>query len=96
MNFSVSVSDASYFWCNLNFSDMIDFSNTEIAFAYRSNNELKKAYWLFSMMASPKLVRSGKHFINFFNSVHFPLDWAIKPTIYKQFCGGVTLDKCLP
>ncbi len=75
---------------------MINFENTEIAFAYRSNYELKKAYWLFSMMASPKLVRSGKHLINLCNNIHLPIDWAIKPTIYKQFCGGVTLDKCLP
>lgn len=75
---------------------MINFDNTEIAFAYRKNTELKKAYWLFSMMASPKLVRTGKHLINFCNNLHFPIDWAIKPTIYKQFCGGVTLDKCLP
>lgn len=75
---------------------MINFDNTEIAFAYRSNAELKKAYWLFSMIASPKLVRTGKHMINLCNKIHMPIDWAIKPTIFKQFCGAVTLDKCLP
>ena len=75
---------------------MIDFENTEIAFAYRSNSELKKAYWLFNMIASPKLVKIGKHFINFSNKLHIPITWAIKPTIYKQFCGGITLDECLP
>lgn len=75
---------------------MINIENTEIAFAYRSNNELKKAYWLFSMIASPKLVKTGKFFINLCNKLHVPIDWAIKPTIYKQFCGGITLDKCLP
>jgi proline dehydrogenase len=74
----------------------IDFENTEVAFAYRCNSELRKAKWLFSMIASPKLVKTGKHFIYFTNTIHLPIDWAIKPTIYKQFCGGVTLDTCLP
>ncbi len=75
---------------------MINYNDTAVAFAYRSNNELRKAYWLYSMIASPKLVKTGKHFINFCNSTHIPVDWAIKPTIYRQFCGGVTLDKCIP
>ncbi|NJO69104.1 MAG: proline dehydrogenase [Bacteroidetes bacterium] len=48
------------------------------------------------MIASPKLVKTGKHFINFCNKLHIPINWAIKPTIYKQFCGGITLDECLP
>lgn len=75
---------------------MINFENTEIAFAYRSNSELKKAYWLFNMIASPRLVKIGKHFIKFSNKLHIPINWAIRPTIYKQFCGGITLDECLP
>lgn len=75
---------------------MINFDNTEVAFAYRSNAELKKAYWLFSMIASPKLVKTGKVMINCANKVSLPINWAIKPTIYQQFCGGITLDNCLP
>jgi proline dehydrogenase len=74
---------------------MIDVENTEIAFAYRSNAELKKAYLLFRMIASPKLVKTGKFFINFCNALHVPIDWAIRPTIYKQFCGGITLEECM-
>ena len=34
----------------------LDFSNTEIAFAYKSNKELKKAGWLFSLMNKTWLV----------------------------------------
>jgi proline dehydrogenase len=75
---------------------MINFENTEVAFAYRSNAELKKAYLLYKMIASPKLVKTGKHMINFCNKIHLPINWAIKPTIYKQFCGGITLDECIP
>lgn len=75
---------------------MINVENTEVAFAYRSNAELKKAYLLFKMIASPKLVKTGKHMINLCNKIYLPINWAIKPTIYKQFCGGITLDECLP
>lgn len=28
--------------------------------------------------------------------IHFPLSWAVKPTLYKQFVGGETLKECEP
>ncbi|MEL7022108.1 MAG: proline dehydrogenase, partial [Bacteroidota bacterium] len=31
----------------------IDFSNTENAFAYRTNDQLRKAAWLFGLMNKP-------------------------------------------
>ena len=35
---------------------IVDFSNTEIAFAHKSNKELKKTTWLFSLMNKKWLV----------------------------------------
>lgn len=29
-------------------------------------------------------------------AIHFPIGWAVKPTIYKHFVGGETLEKCAP
>lgn len=72
----------------------IDFSNTEVAFKSKSNKELKRAYWLFKMVGSPSLVAFGKTMINFSLALRIPIKWAVKPTIFKQFCGGENIDEC--
>jgi len=38
---------------------MIDFDNTEIAFRDKNNYALKKARWLFSLVGSDVLVKTG-------------------------------------
>ncbi|NER13781.1 proline dehydrogenase [Leptobacterium flavescens] len=72
------------------------FENTEIAFALKSNSDLKKAHFLFSMMAKPAMVRLGTSLTNFSLKIGLPVKGLIKNTIFKQFCGGVTEDDCLP
>ncbi|MDR1499822.1 MAG: proline dehydrogenase family protein, partial [Tannerellaceae bacterium] len=73
---------------------MLDFNNTRIAFASKSGPELRNAYLLFSVMKRPGIVRLGKWACNIFLKIHFPLAWIVKPTLYKQFVGGETLDDC--
>lgn len=72
----------------------VDFSNTEVAFKSKSNDELNKAYWLFKMVGSPTFVSVGKNLTNFALAIRFPIKWAVKPTIFSQFCGGETIDDC--
>ncbi|MDR2809560.1 MAG: proline dehydrogenase family protein [Tannerellaceae bacterium] len=73
---------------------MLDFNNTEIAFASKSKSELKNAYLLFSVMKHPGIVRLGKLASQIALKIHFPLAWIVKPTLYKQFVGGETLQDC--
>jgi len=73
---------------------MISFDNTEIAFRSKSNRDLRRAFWLFKIIGSPTFVKIGKIFTNFFLAIRFPIGWAIKPTIFKQFCGGETIPEC--
>jgi proline dehydrogenase len=40
-------------------SPNLTFDNTEYAFAYKSNKDLKKAHFLFSTMGKPFLVKLG-------------------------------------
>lgn len=72
----------------------VDFSNTEVAFKSKSDRELKKAYLLFKMVASPGLVKFGKAMTSFALAIRFPIKWAVKPTIFSQFCGGENIDEC--
>ena len=74
----------------------IDFENTEQAFAVKSNSELKKSAWLFGMMKNGALVNLGSKAALIAMKMKLPITWAIKKTIYEQFCGGETLLECVP
>ena len=73
---------------------MISFDNTETAFRYKSNRDLSRARLLFSTIASPGLVKAGKVMTYLALKLKLPVSWAIKPTLYKHFVGGETLDEC--
>lgn len=74
---------------------MLDFKNTEIAFSSKSEGELKNAFLLFNTIKHPALVKIAKFGTQLALKLHIPLDWAVKPTLYKQFVGGETLKDCL-
>lgn len=69
------------------------FENTEIAFRYRSDAELKQARFLFASMGSPILTKIGMAATKSAMALHLPINGIIKRTIFKQFCGGETMDE---
>ena len=70
----------------------VDFSNTEIAFADKSDKELKHTARLFKMMNNPKLVNFGSQFAIVAAKFRLPFfETVTKKTIFPQFCGGTTL-----
>ncbi|MGB0915125.1 MAG: proline dehydrogenase family protein [Crocinitomicaceae bacterium] len=74
---------------------MISFENTEVAFKGKSTKDLKRAYWLFKIVANPKAVAFGKWATNFAIKTHLPIKGMIKATIFKQFCGGESIIESL-
>ena len=72
----------------------MDFNNTKIAFEYKSNYQLKKAYQLFKLMGNNILVNIGGIFTNFALRTNLPIKTVIKNTIFDQFCGGENVDDC--
>lgn len=73
---------------------MIAFDNTQVAFQDKSNNELRKAYWLFRMIGNPLLVKVGAGLTRFALASRLPVSWALKPTVFNHFCGGETINSC--
>ena len=71
----------------------ISFDNTENAFAYKSNKELKKANFLFSSMSRQWLVNLGTKITPWVIRSGLPVKGVIRNTIFKQFVGGETLDE---
>ena len=75
----------------------ISFENTAYAFAYKKNIELKKAYFLFSIMGKPWLVNFGLKFTPLAIKWKLPFTTpVIKNTIFQQFVGGETLEETAP
>ncbi|WMX14747.1 MULTISPECIES: proline dehydrogenase family protein [unclassified Aureispira] len=72
----------------------VDFSDTAIAFERKSNKELKQTAWLFKMMNNNFLVNIGSNMTLLALKLRMPIKGIIKKTIFKQFCGGATLDEC--
>lgn len=73
---------------------MISFDNTEIAFKSKSNKDLKRAYWLFKIVGSQSMVKFGKWATGISFKLHLPIEGMVKMTIFKQFCGGETIEDC--
>jgi proline dehydrogenase len=72
---------------------MPQFNNTEIAFRYRSDKDLKLAHFLFRSMNSPTLTKMGIAATRFAIKTHLPIDGLVKRTIFKQFCGGENMTE---
>lgn len=72
----------------------LDFNNTEIAFKSKSNTDLNKAYWLFKMVSSNALIKIGTPITTSFLKIGLPIQGIIRNTIYKQFCGGESIEDC--
>lgn len=70
-----------------------EFDNTQIAFEYRSNKELKRARFLFASMGSPLLTGIGMAFTKFAISGRLPVQGLIRHTLFDQFCGGETMEE---
>ena len=69
------------------------FENTENAFAYKSNPELRKARFLFKTMGNPFLVRWGIKLTPLAMRMKLPIKGIIRRTIFSQFVGGETLGE---
>lgn len=72
----------------------LSFDDTQIAFAGKSNLDLSRAYWLFKLIGSNTLVKLSKPFANLAIDLHLPVGFAVKPTIFRQFCGGEDIEEC--
>lgn len=73
---------------------MLDFNNTEIAFSAKTTGELRIARLMFLAIKRPWMVNVGKFVTDIALALHVPIGWALRPTLYRQFVGGETLEDC--
>jgi len=72
----------------------LDFDNTSIAFKRLKNSELRKAYWLFSVIASKTFNSINASLTPTLTKALPPYRWLVKKTAFDHFCGGVTIADC--
>ena len=71
----------------------VSFNNTQFAFEYKSDKELKKARFLFSMMGKPWLVKLGTQITPWAVKSGLPIKGLVRDTIFAQFVGGESLQE---
>lgn len=72
------------------------FNNTQLAFADKTDAQLKKAYWMFKMIEQPGLTKLGTGILNFTVHNNFPfVTGIVKNTLFEQFCGGETREESM-
>lgn len=71
----------------------ISFDNTEFAFEYKSDKQLRKARFLFSLMGKPWIVKLGTRLAPWSIRAGLPVKGIIRSTIFQQFVGGETLEE---
>jgi proline dehydrogenase len=78
----------------MNENTNLSFDNTTIAFAAKTDKELKKAHFLYSAMGKAWLVKLGLAVTPRAIRMHIPLTkTVIRKTIFHQFVGGETLEE---
>lgn len=72
--------------------EFLNFDDTETAFGYKSDKELKRVHWLFRIMNNSTLVALGSAITPTAIKLNLPfVKSSLKPTIFKQFVGGESL-----
>ncbi len=71
----------------------LSLDNTQIAFAYKSTAELKRARFLFSVIQSPIIVSLATKLTPALMNSGLPVNGLIRSTIFNQFVGGETLEE---
>ena len=71
----------------------LSLNNTQIAFAYKSTAELKRARFLFTVIQSPIIVSLATKLTPALMNSGLPVNGLIRSTIFNQFVGGETLEE---
>ena len=71
----------------------VHFDDTEVAFSYKSDKELKKANFIFSVVNHPTISNIATSLAKASLALHLPVKGLIKYTVFEHFCGGETIDQ---
>lgn len=71
----------------------IQFDDTEVAFSYKSDRELRKANFIFSLVNHPWISSIATGLAKAGLALHLPVKGLIRSTVFEHFCGGETIEQ---
>lgn len=73
----------------------ISFDNLEVAFASKSDAELRKVYLVFALLNNPFISNLGITLTNISFKLGLPIKGLMKQTMFGHFCGGETIAETI-
>jgi proline dehydrogenase len=77
----------------MEYQPIVSFEDTAIAFSYKSDAELKKANFIFSLVNHPWISAVAQRSARLALSLNLPVTGLIKKTAFNHFCGGETITE---
>ena len=71
------------------------FKDTQRAFSHKSNKQLRNELWLMKILFNRVLLKIGSRLILGLNKYGIPIDFLLKPTVFKKFCVGTSIQEAL-
>jgi proline dehydrogenase len=71
-----------------------NFEDTSIAFASKSDAQLRKMYLIFAILNNNRLMNLGKSSLQLAFRLKLPVKWLVKKTVFEHFCGGENIEEC--
>lgn len=69
-------------------------NNTQKAFIHKTDNQLKNSHLIFKLMSYPALISFLKTITIISLKLNLPVKLLIKLSVFRQFCGGESIDEC--
>ncbi len=71
----------------------ISFEDTQAAFAYKTDAELKRAHFIFSLVNHPWISAVAIALVKAGLFLRLPINGLIRKTVFNHFCGGESIDQ---
>lgn len=70
------------------------FDDTKIAFSYKTDRQLKKANFIFTVVNHPAISSVATGLVKVGLALRLPINGIIRNTVFNHFCGGETIEDC--
>ena len=72
---------------------LVHFDDTAVAFSYKTDGNLKKANFIFTVVNHPAISSMATAAVKLGLALGLPIKGLIKSTVFFHFCGGETIEK---
>ena len=71
----------------------VHFDDTQIAFEYKSDRQMRKANFIFTVVNHPWISATATRLVKVGLTLRLPVKGLIRNTVFEHFCGGETIEQ---